>query len=104
MAKDVRSESPFWLIKNGYVEPYRSLIEDIKTDFVVIGGGISGAVVKKEWDQACDSAMFGRRNELFGREIAGGLYGINARLLPSHGIVKMAPRILPAPAPERFQP
>ena len=42
---DIRTESPFWLMKNGYLESYFSLTEDIKTDFVIIGGGISGALL-----------------------------------------------------------
>ena len=44
---DVRTESPFWLMKNGYLETYFSLTEDIKTDFVIIGGGISGALLAR---------------------------------------------------------
>ena len=44
---DVRTESPFWLMKNGYLETYFSLTEDIKTDFVIIGGGISGALLTR---------------------------------------------------------
>ncbi len=42
---DIRTESPFWLMKNGYLENYTSLSEDIKADFVIIGGGISGALL-----------------------------------------------------------
>lgn len=44
MISDVRTESPFWLMKSGFLEVYSSLSEDVKTDFVVIGGGISGAL------------------------------------------------------------
>ena len=45
MITDIRTESPFWLMKNGYLETYFSLTEDIKTDFVIIGGGISGTLL-----------------------------------------------------------
>ena len=45
MITDIRTESPFWLMKNGYLETYFSLTEDIKTDFVIVGGGISGALL-----------------------------------------------------------
>lgn len=45
MAKDIRTETPFWLMKNGFLEPYFSLTEDLKTDFVIVGGGISGALL-----------------------------------------------------------
>lgn len=45
MITDLRTESPFWLMKNGYFEVYESLSEDVKTDFAIIGGGISGALL-----------------------------------------------------------
>ncbi len=32
-------------MKNGFLEPYFSLTEDLKTDFVIVGGGISGALL-----------------------------------------------------------
>lgn len=52
MIEDVRTESPFWLMKNGYFKPYFSLTEDKKTDFVIIGGGISGAMLARSLSQA----------------------------------------------------
>ena len=45
MITDIRTESPFWLMKNGYLETYFSLTQDVKADFVIIGGGISGALL-----------------------------------------------------------
>lgn len=45
MIKDVRTESPFWLMKNGYLEAYSLLDADVTTDFAIIGGGISGALL-----------------------------------------------------------
>lgn len=45
MVTDIRTESPFWLMKNGYLETYFSLSENVKADFVIIGGGISGALL-----------------------------------------------------------
>ncbi|MBC7900300.1 MAG: FAD-binding oxidoreductase [Saprospiraceae bacterium] len=44
---DIRTESPFWLMKNGYLESYSALREEITTDFVIIGGGISGALLAR---------------------------------------------------------
>lgn len=35
---------PYWLIKNGLPENYPKLNQDIKTEIVIIGGGISGAL------------------------------------------------------------
>ena len=34
-------------MRNGYLETYFTLTEDIKTDFVIIGGGISGALLAR---------------------------------------------------------
>lgn len=42
---DLRTGSPFWLMKDGFLYPYESLTGEIKTDFVIIGGGISGALL-----------------------------------------------------------
>jgi glycine/D-amino acid oxidase-like deaminating enzyme len=44
MISDVRTESAFWLMKSGFLEVYPSLSEDVNADFVIIGGGISGAL------------------------------------------------------------
>jgi glycine/D-amino acid oxidase-like deaminating enzyme len=44
MISDVRTESAFWLMKNGFLEVYPVLSEDVKADFAVIGAGISGAL------------------------------------------------------------
>lgn len=42
---DVRTESPFWLMKNGLMEVYPSLKTDFSTDYAIIGGGITGALI-----------------------------------------------------------
>lgn len=44
MISDVRTESPFWLMKSGFLEVYSSLSEDTTIDFAIMGGGISGAL------------------------------------------------------------
>ncbi len=41
---DLRSGYPFSLVKNGLVYNYPKLEKDIKTDVVIMGGGISGAL------------------------------------------------------------
>lgn len=41
---DLSSGFPFWLIKNGLPFDYPPLRNDIKTDIVILGGGISGAL------------------------------------------------------------
>lgn len=45
MAKDIRTEKPFWLMKNGFLTPFSALTADAKADVVIIGGGISGSLL-----------------------------------------------------------
>lgn len=42
---NLSSGYPFWLIRHGLPYDYPALIENLKTDVVVMGGGISGALV-----------------------------------------------------------
>lgn len=42
---NLRSGYPFWLIKNGLPYDYAKLEESLRTEVVVLGGGISGALV-----------------------------------------------------------
>ena len=42
---DLKSNEPFWLIKNGVINSYPSLKDDISCDVLVVGGGITGSLV-----------------------------------------------------------
>ncbi len=42
---DLRSNEPYWLIKNAFLKSYPSLDKSISTDILVIGGGITGALI-----------------------------------------------------------
>jgi glycine/D-amino acid oxidase-like deaminating enzyme len=42
---DVRSNEPYWLIKNSLGNSYPSLQESQDTDILIVGGGITGALV-----------------------------------------------------------
>lgn len=42
----LRSGYPFWLIKNGLPNTYPKLDKDITTDVVIVGAGISGALMR----------------------------------------------------------
>lgn len=42
---DLTSNEPFWLVKNGLLNTYPSLKEDIKTEILIVGGGITGALM-----------------------------------------------------------
>jgi glycine/D-amino acid oxidase-like deaminating enzyme len=41
---DLRSDYPFWLLDKGIIHSYPSLLKDIRTDIVIMGAGISGAL------------------------------------------------------------
>ncbi|MBO9202200.1 MULTISPECIES: NAD(P)/FAD-dependent oxidoreductase [Niastella] len=41
---DLRSEYPFWLLDKGIIHSYPSLQNDLRTDVVIMGAGISGAL------------------------------------------------------------
>lgn len=41
----LKSNEPFWLIKNGITASYPSLKENIETEILIIGGGITGSLI-----------------------------------------------------------
>lgn len=42
---DIRSNEPFWLVTNAFQKSYPSLDKSISTEILVIGGGITGALI-----------------------------------------------------------
>ena len=42
---DLRSNYPYWLLRHGIINTYPPLTENIKTDVVIMGGGITGALM-----------------------------------------------------------
>lgn len=42
---DLKSNEPFWLIKNGIINSYPSLKEEANCDVLVVGGGITGSLI-----------------------------------------------------------
>lgn len=42
---NIRTNEPFWLIKNALTQSYPSLKRDISTEHLIIGGGITGALI-----------------------------------------------------------
>ena len=40
----LRTFEAFWLLKNGLLHTYPSLKENLQTEIVVVGGGITGAL------------------------------------------------------------
>lgn len=41
----LRSNEPFWLVKNGVLHSYPSLRENTETDILIVGGGITGSLM-----------------------------------------------------------
>jgi glycine/D-amino acid oxidase-like deaminating enzyme len=42
---DLKSNEPFWLVKNGIIQSYPSLRENLSCDVLVVGGGITGSLI-----------------------------------------------------------
>ncbi len=49
---DLRTATPYWLLKSGLAFEYPSLRENLITDYAIIGGGITGALVAWYLSQA----------------------------------------------------
>lgn len=41
----LKTSEPFWLVKNGIIESYPSLKENIETEILIVGGGITGSLI-----------------------------------------------------------
>src|SRR5690554_6570644 len=42
---DLKSNEPFWLIKNGAIRSYPSLRNNLECDVLIVGGGITGSLI-----------------------------------------------------------
>lgn len=42
---DLKSNEPFWLVKNGIIESFPSLRNDDECDILIVGGGITGSLI-----------------------------------------------------------
>lgn len=42
---NLTSNEPFWLVKNGLLNSYPSLREDLSTDILIVGSGITGSLI-----------------------------------------------------------
>ena len=60
---DIRSNEPFWLVKNAFTKSYPSLQKSICTDILIIGGGITGALITYElMDTGKDVVLIDKRD------------------------------------------
>lgn len=73
---DLKSNEPFWLIKNGLVNSYPSLKNDDSCDVLLIGGGITGALIAHQMvKEGCNTIVIDRR------EIANGSTSASTSML-----------------------
>ncbi len=73
---DLNSGYPFWAVKNGLLSTYPRLQNDLNCEVVVIGGGISGALIAHYLTEANIETVV-----LEKREIAGGSTSASTALL-----------------------
>ncbi|RRB07506.1 NAD(P)/FAD-dependent oxidoreductase [Larkinella rosea] len=60
---DVHSQEPFWLLKNGLLHSYPSLRQSLSCDVLIIGGGITGALMAHSLVQAgFDTVVIDKRD------------------------------------------
>jgi glycine/D-amino acid oxidase-like deaminating enzyme len=61
------SELPFWTVRNGLLQVYPALDRDVRCDALVIGGGISGALLARRLtSKGVDCLVIDRRDIGFG--------------------------------------
>ena len=64
---NLTSELPFWTVRDGLMQVYPPLESDIRCDALVIGGGISGALLARRLvSRGVDVALIDRRDIGFG--------------------------------------
>jgi glycine/D-amino acid oxidase-like deaminating enzyme len=67
----LRSSNAFWLLKNGLINTYPSLQENISCDILVIGGGITGALISfKLSDEGYETTLIDKDDVAFGSTAA----------------------------------
>ena len=86
---DLKSNEPFWLIKNGNIRSYPSLRKNATTEILVVGGGITGSLIAHQCMEDGYKTMLVDR-----REIANGSTAATTSMLqyeidvPLHILIK----------------
>jgi glycine/D-amino acid oxidase-like deaminating enzyme len=63
----LRSKEPYWLLRNGIIDSYPSLKEDISCDVLIVGGGITGALLGFQFSsEGYDTVLIDKRDIGFG--------------------------------------
>lgn len=64
---DLRSDLPFWLVRNGLTQIYPSLERDERCEVIIVGGGVTGALVAHEFSKrGIETVLIDRRHIAFG--------------------------------------
>lgn len=86
----LRSNEPFWLIKNGLIGSYPSLYRNIETEILVVGSGITGSLIAHRClEEGHETTLIDRR------EIAHGSSSATTSMLqyeidtPLHELIEM---------------
>lgn len=59
---DLKSNEPFWLIKNGLINSYSSLHSDESCDVLIVGGGITGSLIAHQMiEDGFDTILIDKR-------------------------------------------
>lgn len=61
---DLKSNEPFWLIKNGLPASYPSLHQDAECDVLIVGGGITGSLIAHQCIQDGYTTLLIDRREI----------------------------------------
>jgi glycine/D-amino acid oxidase-like deaminating enzyme len=61
---DTKSGYPFWVIKNGLLANYPRLERDVRCDVLVIGGGITGALIADELSRSGHAVVVVEQRDL----------------------------------------
>ncbi|WP_347372781.1 FAD-dependent oxidoreductase [Aequorivita sp. Q41] len=86
---DIRSNEPFWLVKNSLLESYPSLQKSLATDVLIIGAGITGALMAFKLIESGKKVIMVDR-----RDVANGSTAASTSMLqyeidiPLHELIK----------------
>ena len=59
---NLHTANPYWLLKSGLLFEYPSLQQNLKTDYAIIGGGITGALIAWYLSRAGISVVLDRKS------------------------------------------
>lgn len=48
---DLKSGYPFWTVKNGLMNAFSPLLDDVRCDVAILGAGVTGALIAREFSQ-----------------------------------------------------